>query len=98
MRLMRFVCSFAWADLEIRPEEREFVHAMIERLTLDDEEREAVRGWLDLPPEPESIDPTLVPRAHRRVVIEAIGGIIAADGRIAPEEYESFRIFQDLVT
>ena len=35
--------------------------------------------------------------AHRRVFIDAIEGVIASDGRIAPEEYESFRIFQDLV-
>ena len=67
MRLMRFVCSFAWADLEVRPEEREFVRAMVARLALDDDERKKVQCWLDHPPELESVDPTLVPAAHRRV-------------------------------
>ena len=97
MRLMRFVCSFAWADLEVRPEEREFVRAMVERLALDDDERKKVGGWLDRPPDPESVDPTLVPPAHRRVFLEAIEGVIAADGEIHPQEVESFRIFRDLV-
>jgi uncharacterized tellurite resistance protein B-like protein len=97
MRLMKFVCSFAWADLEIRPEERDFIRKMVTRLALDEEEEEAVQAWLDLPPDPESIDPTMVPAAHRRVFIEAIEGIIASDGEIAPEETENFRLFHDLV-
>ncbi len=97
MRLMKFVCSFAWADLEIRPEEREFIRKMVTRLALDDEEEEEVQTWLDLPPDPESVDPTMVPSAHRRVFIEAIEGIIASDGEIAPEEIENFRLFHDLV-
>ncbi len=97
MRLMKFVCSFAWADLEIRPEEREFIRTMVTRLSLDDEEEEKVQAWLDLPPAPESVDPTMVPSAHRRVFIEAIKGVIASDGEIAPEEIENFRLFHDLV-
>ena len=74
MRLMKFVCSFAWADLEIRPEERQFIREMVTRLALDEEEEEEVQAWLELPPAPESIDPTLVPSAHRQVFIEAIKG------------------------
>ncbi len=97
MRLMKFVCSFAWADLEVRPEERAFIREIVARLALDGEDGEEVRSWLDLPPEPESIDPTLVPATHRRVFIEAIKGVIAADGEIAPEEVENFRLFHDLV-
>jgi uncharacterized tellurite resistance protein B-like protein len=97
MRLMKFVCSFAWADLEIRPEEREFIHKMVARLALDGDDGDRVQSWLDLPPSPESIDPTLVPSAHRQVFIQAIKGVIAADGEIAPEEVENFRLFHDLV-
>jgi len=97
MRLMKFVCSFAWADLEIRPEEREFVRDMVARLALDGDEGEEVQRWLDVPPAPESIDPTLVPTAHRQVFIDAIKGVITADGEIAPEEIENFRLFHDLV-
>jgi uncharacterized tellurite resistance protein B-like protein len=98
MRLMKFVCSFAWADLEVRPEERRFIADMVAKLTLDDDERVRVEGWLQVPPEPEAVDPTAVPAAHREVFLDAIRGVIAADGEIAPAEYESFRLFQDLVT
>lgn len=97
MRLMKFICSFAWADLEIRPEERTFIRKMVARLALNGEDGEQVRSWLDLPPEPESVDPTLVPTTHRQVFIDAIKGVIAADGEIAPEEIENFRLFHDLV-
>ena len=31
MLLMRFVCSFAWADLEVKPEERKLVARLIRR-------------------------------------------------------------------
>ena len=97
LRLMKFVCSFAWADLEIRPEEREFIASMVNRLTLDAEDREKVEGWLELPPSPESVDPTQVPIAHRKVFIDAIRGVIASDGEVSSEEIESFRLFRDLV-
>ena len=38
LQLMKFVCSFAWADLEVRPEEREFVARLIRRLDMNDAE------------------------------------------------------------
>ena len=97
MRLMKFVCSFAWADLEIRPEERGFVKNLIERLTLDDDERVKVAGWLEVPPDIELIDPTLVPHEHRRIFLGEIQGVIESDGEIAPEERENFRIFEALL-
>jgi len=97
MRLMKFVCSFAWADLEIRPEERAFVKTLIERLSLDEEERVKVVGWLDVPPDIESIDPTLVPHEHRRIFLDEIEGVIQSDGEIAPEERENYRIFEALL-
>jgi uncharacterized tellurite resistance protein B-like protein len=97
LRLMKFVCSFAWADLEVQPEEREFVAKMITRLTLDSEDREQVEGWLRVPPSPEAVDPTQVPPGHREVFLDAVRGVIAADGEITSEELENFRLFQDLL-
>ena len=41
LRLMKFVCSFAWADLQIAEQERKFVKKMIRRLALTDAEKEA---------------------------------------------------------
>jgi uncharacterized tellurite resistance protein B-like protein len=97
MRLMRFVCSFAWADLEIRPEERSFVARMISRLDLDRGESRLVEAWLDVPPEPEAVDPTLVPLEHRKLFVESVEGMILADGEVSPEERENLTLFQRLL-
>ena len=61
LQLMRFVCSFAWADLEVRSAEQSFVTKIMERLDLSKEERKKVATWLKVPPPPEEVDPALVP-------------------------------------
>jgi uncharacterized tellurite resistance protein B-like protein len=98
LRLVQFVCSFAWADFEIQPEERVFISRLIRRLDLDDEEDLQVQQWLDRPPALDDLDPTSIPTAHRRFFVEAIEGLISADGEIAEEERESFEIFKQLLT
>ena len=97
LQLMKFVCSFAWADLEIRPEEREFVARMIRRLGLDEGEARQVASWLELPPHPESVDPTQIPIEHRQLFVDSIHGIIEADGEVAPEEQENLDLLEKLL-
>jgi len=97
LRLMKFVCSFAWADLEVRPEEREFVSQLVRRLELDPEETRQVEQWLKLPPPPEAVDPLAIPLAHREVFIEAIRGVIESDGEVAPEERDSLSLLEQLL-
>jgi uncharacterized tellurite resistance protein B-like protein len=97
LRLVEFVCSFAWADFEIQPEEREFIARLIRRLHLDAEERRQVDQWLERPPRIEHLDPTAIPAAHRRDFVEAIQGLIAADGAVQEEERDTFEIFKQLL-
>lgn len=97
LRLVEFVCSFAWADFEIAPEERVFIADLIRRLDLAEDEDRCVQQWLDRPPRLDDLDPTSIPATHRRFFVEAIEGLIEADGEIAPEERESFEIFQQLL-
>ena len=52
LRLLRFVASFAWADLTVRDEERAFVARLMQRMALDPEDARAVAGWLAVPPSP----------------------------------------------
>ena len=94
---MRFVCSFAWIDLEVKQEERELVARLIRRLQLDDEEKEYVSRWLESPPPPESVDPALVPRAHRMTFLRAVESTVTADGEGSPEERDSLVIFAQLI-
>jgi hypothetical protein len=97
LRLMKFVCSFAWADLEVQDEEREFVKKMIRRLQLDDGDRKLVEGWLEVPPPPQEVDPTRVPIEHRQIFLETVRGLIAADKFVDPEERESLKLFEQLL-
>ena len=97
LQLLKFVCSFAWADLEVRAEERTFVARLVERLELDASERQQVSGWLERPPLPDSVDPMTIPPPHRQSFLAAIEGVVAADGEISDEERESLAVLQDLL-
>ena len=97
MRLMRFVCSFAWADLEIQQEERSLIGGLITRLELDRHEQQQIREWLEVPPATEDIDPTRVPKEHRELFRRAIEATIASDGRVTPEECATLQLFDRLV-
>jgi uncharacterized tellurite resistance protein B-like protein len=97
LQLIKFVCSFAWADLEVRDEERSFVARLVERLELDAKERRQVRRWLERPPLPDSVDPMTIPPTHRKSFLEAIEGVVAADGEISAEERDSLAVLRDLL-
>ena len=97
MQLMRFVCSFAWADLQVNAQERALVKRMVQTLRLDAEEKKQVQGWLEKPPRPEEVDPTTVPRAHRQLFIDAIKAMIVADGLVTSEEVEDLKLFVALL-
>lgn len=97
LKLMKFVCAFAWADLSLHEEERAFVGRLVSRLGFDADEEAQVKAWLLSPPPEESVDPTTIPREHKRVFLAAIDGVIAADGVIAPEERESVKLLKELL-
>jgi uncharacterized tellurite resistance protein B-like protein len=97
LQLMKFVCSFVWADLEVRDEEVKFVRKMVRKLKLAGPEKAAVEGWLELPPKPEEVDPAQVPHAHRELFLEVIRDVIASDGEIATDEAEIYSVLEDLL-
>ena len=97
LRLMKFICSFAWADLEIQDAERDFVKKLVTELELDDEEKAQVEAWLDVPPRAEELDPAEIPRSHREIFLETARAMIVADGRIDEDEAENFALFEALV-
>ncbi len=97
LRLMRFLCSFAWADLEVHAKERAFVTKMVTKLGLESDEAALVKGWLKVPPPPEEVDPATVPVEHRRLFLETVRDLIAADGELRPEEQEAFALLEALL-
>ncbi len=97
MRLMKFVCSFAWADLRIADQERKFVHKMVRRLELDATETKQVETWLELPPRADEVDPNEIPREHRALFLDFAKDIIGADGEVSEEERENLALLQMLL-
>ncbi|MEM9191068.1 MAG: TerB family tellurite resistance protein [Myxococcota bacterium] len=97
LRLMKFICSFAWADLEIADAERQFVSKMSTKLGLSEEEIDVVQGWLKIPPRAEELDPAQIPKEHRQLFLDAARAMVIVDGRVDPEEAESLALFEMLV-
>ena len=94
---MRFICSFAWADLEIRPEEKDLIVRMVDRLDLDGEDREQVAEWLQVPPRPDDVDPADIPREHRQLFLDAARAMILSDGNVEDIEAENLIILEQLL-
>ncbi len=97
LQLMRFVCSFAWADLEVTEGERDFVVRLVDRLDLDDDEREQVAQWLEVPPRADDLDPADVPREHRQLFLDAARAMILSNGRLGDVEAENLVILDQLL-
>jgi uncharacterized tellurite resistance protein B-like protein len=97
LRLMKFVCSFAWADLRVADLERQFVHRMVRKLELRDDEAQLVEGWLELPPTPEEVDPAEIPAEHRQLFLEVARDVVLADGELSREERENLVLLQELL-
>ena len=97
LRLMRFVCSFAWADLEIADSEKSFVHTLVAKLNLSDDEKQQVDGWLEIPPRPEEIDPADIPADHRQVFLNTILQVVGADGVVDEREVENLSLLEQLL-
>ena len=97
LRLMKFVCSFAWADLEVQDAEREFVARLVRELELDAEETEQVEAWLEVPPAAEELDPSDIPRAHRQLFLDTARAMIVADGKIDRDEAETLILLDALL-
>jgi uncharacterized tellurite resistance protein B-like protein len=97
LRLVRFVCSFAWADLEVQDAERTFVQKLLGELGLDEEERKAADEWLRIPPMPEEVDPTDIPEEHRQIFLNTALQVVGADGNVDPAEMETLALFEKLL-
>jgi uncharacterized tellurite resistance protein B-like protein len=88
--LLRFVCAFAWTDLQIHPGERKFVERLIERMQLSSDDRAEALAYLHVAPSPEATNPKLVPPQHRQMFIDSVRALIYADGEVDAEERERF--------
>jgi uncharacterized tellurite resistance protein B-like protein len=97
LSLMRFVCSFAWADFEVQDQERTFIGKLMRCLELEPDEREQVEQWVKVPPAPEEVDPTRIPAQHRKLFLDTVEAVVMADGVLDPEEAENLALFKELL-
>ena len=97
MNLLRVVCSFVWTDLKVTQAERDLVMRICGRLALQDREVAQVEQWLLVPPSPDAVDPTQVPKAHRQMFLRAAELAVQADGQIAPAERDALATFRELI-
>ena len=95
--LLKFVCAFAWADLEVKASERALVKKLVSKLELGADEKKQVEAWLKKPPRPEEVDPNLIPRAHKKLCLDAAKQMIAVDGEIDEAEREDLELLEQLL-
>ena len=97
LRLMKFLCSFAWADLRVHERERDFINKMVKKLSLDEEEKKAVEGWLKVPPRAEEVDPGEIPIEHKQLFLDAARAVVLADGELHPNERINLELLEELL-
>lgn len=88
--LLEYVCSFAWADRAVRPEERALVRRFARALAMTWEEAGQVERWLRAPPAPRPLGLDHLDPEARLVFLEAVEAVILADGAIADGEQALF--------
>jgi uncharacterized membrane protein YebE (DUF533 family) len=97
LRFVRFMCAFAWADLDIADRERGLIRDLIQRLDLPASAVEEAEGWLVHPPLEEDLDPYDIPDAHRRIFLQAATELIGVDGHVDRMEVENLALFEMLM-
>jgi hypothetical protein len=94
---MRFVCSFAWADLKVSQQERRRIGDLVRRLGLSAAEASQVAAWIEVPPPAEEVDPEQIPARHRQMFLEEAKAIIEADGVMAESERDTYRLLEQMI-
>lgn len=97
LRLVKFVCAFAWADLQVDESERKFVRGLVSNMGLSEDELKKVEGWLDSPPVEDDLDPNEIPDDHRQLFLDAALEMVTADGVVDRMEVENYAIFELLM-
>jgi hypothetical protein len=98
LRLMKFLCSFAWADLRVHEKEKSFIRKLVKKLSLDADEAAAVEGWFKVPPRPDEVDPQDIPAEHKQVFLDAVRAVIIADGEVHPDERINLALLEELLS
>ena len=95
--LLKFLCAFAWADLEIKDKEQSFLERVARHFDLRVSEIDQFAGWLKVPPRADELDPEQVPRAERELFLSMVVQLIDADGDVSEEERENLLLLEEIL-
>jgi uncharacterized tellurite resistance protein B-like protein len=96
--LMKFVCSMAWADLEVVAPEREAMRSLMQKVGLDDaEHKRLVELWLQVPPPVDDLDPHAIPLDQRELFLRECQTMVEADGVVVDEERDAMELLRAIL-
>ncbi|MEM9074597.1 MAG: TerB family tellurite resistance protein [Myxococcota bacterium] len=93
-QLLKLVCSFAWLDHEVQPEERTFIKKLIEQMNLDEEDRRDAFFWLENKVNAEELGSIDVPAAHRQLFVEVARALIGSDEQVTDDEAQELALLE----
>ena len=91
--LMRFLCSFAWADGEVQAQEKVVLERVLSSLTLSEAGRAEASRWLFRPPNMEGFDFGAIPPDKRALFLDRAFEVAAAHGGLGKEELRHLQMF-----
>jgi len=93
IELMRFMCSFAWADGEVQAGERVVLERVLNSLNLNPDDRAKAETWLSEAPDMTAFDFAAIPAKTRGVFVDHAFEVASADGGLAVEEMRHLKMF-----
>lgn len=98
VELMRFLCSFAWADGEVQSQERELLERVLGGLKLGTQARAEVTEWLFTPPDMTGFDFAAIAAEKRQLFLDQAFAVASAHGGLAAEELRHLQMFMSFAT
>ena len=93
VELMRFLCSFAWADDEVQDEERVVLMKVLDNIGLGEDDRTKVLAWLEERPDMTGFDFGSIPQDKRDIFLDLAFSVASAHGGLAKEELAHLQMF-----
>jgi uncharacterized membrane protein YebE (DUF533 family) len=97
IELMRFLCSFAWADGEVHDTERTVLEQVLGGLTLSPEARADAQAWLSEPPDMEGFDFGAISPEKRSAFIDQAFAVAAAHDGLGAQEIRHLKMFMTFI-
>jgi uncharacterized tellurite resistance protein B-like protein len=96
LRLLKLVCTMAWADDEVQYDEKGFIAKLMFQLKMPAAEIRQVKQWLASPPE-DDVKVEDIPPEHRAMFLQVCHGVLSADGVVTDQEKQALARIEALL-